>query len=623
LPISETPAVEDNEDDEDEWVEKEAFSYPPNDETLDELLEEAANKDLKRDDWMETPGSLGVEYVHSRKPKEPMPKYMQSSASDYQLKVHKNELNPHIRNISKEVEDKEMQEEPAQHEVNYTFGDAGSSWRMTKLKAVYRQAKETGKPVAEIALERFEDLREFDDAREEEIELENRKVYGEGYVGKIKPSGELFEERKLSRGIHRLSSPSRPSPPLPQGEVMEEAPPPTKTEILDQTALNKLKAQMMRAKMRGGPEAGRLEAEYNVAVAAAANRRDPEVVVLSTMENRRLAGDRAGEVKMVDTKRGRERGLVEENEDMTIEDMVRQERRNKGRNEGMALAERIGKDAKFKDDLDYLDDNAEKIAKQATKSDLSLRNMAIGDFQKMTRVLESCPLCYHEDKDQPPLAPVVSLGTRVYLTLPTEPDISEGGACIVPLQHHLNLLECDDDEWEEIRNFMKCLIRMYHSQGRSVIFYENAAAPGRKLHAAMMAVPLPDALGETAPAYFREAFLVSDDEWSQHKKLIDTLAAAKQKGMGRSAFRRSLVKEMPYFHVWFEIDGGMGHVIENEGRWPKGDLFAREVLGGMLDVGPEVYKRQGRWNRSDRRVEPFRKQWSPFDWTKVLVEGGA
>ena len=75
----------------------------------------------------------------------------------------------------------------------------------------------------------------------------------------------------------------------------------------------------------------------------------------------------------------------------------------------------------------------------------------------MNRILDRCPLCYHDDTNKPPLAPVVSLATRVYLTLPTEPEIvspakgTVGGACIVPLQHRVNLLECDDDEWEEIR----------------------------------------------------------------------------------------------------------------------------------------------------------------------------
>ena len=167
---------------------------------------------------------------------------------------------------------------------------------------------------------------------------------------------------------------------------------------------------------------------------------------------------------------------------------------------------------------------------------------------------------------------------------------------------------------------MKCLVRMYHAQGRDVIFYENAANPGRKPHAAMNAVPIPFELGETAPAFFREAILASDDEWSQHKPIIDTLKASRE-GAGRAAFRKSIAKEMPYFHVWFELDGGMGHVVEDERRWPRGDLFARETLGGMLDVGIEVVKRQGRWVRGDRRVEGFRKRWGKFDWTKVLTSG--
>lgn len=69
----------------------------------------------------------------------------------------------------------------------------------------------------------------------------------------------------------------------------------------------------------------------------------------------------------------------------------------------------------------------------------------------MNRILDSCPLCHHEDANKPPITPVISLAARVYLTLPTTPEISPGGACIVPIQHRMNLLECDDDEWEEIR----------------------------------------------------------------------------------------------------------------------------------------------------------------------------
>ena len=322
------------------------------------------------------------------------------------------------------------------------------------------------------------------------------------------------------------------------------------------------------------------------------------------------------------TRRGRERGAVEDKADMSIDDMVSELRRTRGEagGEGMRLAERIAKDAGYDDDLEYMEENAEKLARRVHKSEASLKNMAVGEYQRMQRALESCPLCHHEDRGRPPLAPLVALATRVFLTLATEPEVSEGGAVIVPITHHVNLLECDDDEWEEIRNFMKSLTRMYHDQGRDVLFYENAAAPQRRMHAAMVAVPIPYQEGATAPAHFREAFLSADEEWSQHAKVIDTGARARQ-GLGRMAFRRSLAKEMPYFHVWFDLDGGLGHVVEDADRWPRGDLFAREVVGGIVYAEPHVVKRQGRWTRGDGRVDAGKRDWRKFDWTRLLTNG--
>lgn len=594
---------------------------------MKEIVQEEP-KQLRRDAWMEAPSALDVDYIHrrdtTRLEEEPKAKMLQA---DFELKIHDRELNQHLRDLKEEKGLAEVEEKPVQHEVDYTFGDAGSQWRMTKLRGVYREAEESGKPVEEVAIERFGDLRSFDDAREEEAELDRRTRYGEGYVGKEKPTGDLFQERKLEQGVHRepLEHHRDPEQKLAargQGQKIDTAPPSGATQHLDLTALNRLKAQMMKAKLKGSAEAAELEERYNAAAAAMANRKESDVVVLGVMENRMLAGQR-NEAKPVETRRGRERGQLEENEDLTIEDMVREERRTRDQagGDGRRLAERIARDSKFENDLEYMDDNAAKLAKRVHRSDINLKNATISEFQKMNRILDNCPLCHHEDTNTPPIAPVISLATRTYLTLPTEPELSEGCATIVPIQHRTNLMECDDDEWEEIRNFMKSLTRMYHDQGRDVIFYENAAQPHRKRHAAMEAVPLPYSLGETSPAFFREAILAADSEWTQHRKLIDTLAKAKQ-GLGRNAFRRTLAKEMPYFHVWFELDGGLGHVVEDEHRWPRGDLFAREVIGGMLDLGPEVIKRQGRWNRGgDRRVEGFKKRWRKFDWTRVLVEG--
>lgn len=315
-----------------------------------EITQEEPSR-LKRDSWMEAPSSLDIDYVErrdkARLQEEPQPKMLQA---DFELKIHNREINNHLKDLNEGKALEDVEEEPAQHEVDYEIGDSGSQWRMTRLKAVYREAEESGKSVEEIATNRFGDVRSFDDAREEEAELDRRERYGEGYVGKVKPSGELFQERKLEDNVRRgqnehVRSPEDELKAEGQGKPMETEPPSNTTQHLDLTSLNRLKAQMMKAKLKGAPEAAELEEQYNTAAASMANRKESDVVVLGVMDNRMLAGQR-NEVKQVETKRGRERGQVEDNEDMTIEDMVREERRDQF-GDGRRTADRIAKDSKF------------------------------------------------------------------------------------------------------------------------------------------------------------------------------------------------------------------------------------------------------------------------------------
>lgn len=584
----------------------------------------------QRDSWMQAPSALHIDYVHRREMAPAPSQFTRATEKDYTIPLHQNEIADETF-IDNHAHSQSAQKD-ALPELDYTFGDAGSSWRMTKLRATRQIAEEAGRTVEEVAVERYGNLRAFDDAREEEIELDRRERYGKAYMGKDIPTGELFKLRKpASSGIQQEQFTDIKHEQDEHHEISaQQNTVSSRTSPLDPTSLNKLKAKMLKAKLRRASDAEQLELEYREAMAHSAGGKPPNtaVTVLSKMDSRMLVGDRTGEIKSIQNKRGRERQLVEENEDMSIEDMVRNERRTRGQfgGEGKAFAERIAKDAKFDNDLDYMDENAAKLAKTAQKSEINLRNTAIGDYQKMQRILDNCPLCHHEESGKAPQAPIVSLATRTFLTLPTSPEITPYGRCatIVPTQHRLSLLECDDDEWEEIRNFMKSLTRFYWSQTPrlSVIFYENAAHAGRKRHASMEAVPLPADVAANASAYFKEAILTSDEEWTQHKKIIDTLAAAKE-GVGKLAFRRSMVSNLPYFHVWFSLDGGIGHVVEDSRRWPKGDLFAREVIGGILDVGLEVIKKQGMWTSGDldmqRRVKEFRKGWEKWDWTQALV----
>ncbi|MBE7180109.1 MAG: hypothetical protein INR71_02690, partial [Terriglobus roseus] len=258
--------------------------------------ERESEERLQRDDWMHAPSALDVDYVQRPQREAPRSAHASSSKKDYELKLHENELNHQLRDVPNDDDDNNHGEgkegaadkkDPA--DVDYTFGDAGSQWRMTKLRAVYRQADESGRPVEAVALDRYADLRAFDDAREEETELDRRTAYRDGYRAKLKPTGELFRARGSKEdGAHQ---------PPPQQHIVPD-PPPTAagtTVPLDQTALNRLKAQMMKAKLRRGPDAARLEAEYDaaLAVASAANRAQPDVVVLGPQHTRLLDGRRA------------------------------------------------------------------------------------------------------------------------------------------------------------------------------------------------------------------------------------------------------------------------------------------------------------------------------------------
>lgn len=308
---------------------------------------------IQRDSWMEEPSGLDIDYTQKGVRQSSQPIEPRSKKADFELKIHENELNKHhLQNLADGEEiPEELAEEPSHHEVDYHFGDSGSQWRMTKLKGVYRRADETGRPVDDVAEEQFGDLRAFDDAREEQIELERRITYGEGYVGKEKPSGELFEERKLKLGLRRdkFSPIGDHSSDANLPREVNTGEPATATVPLNQTDLNRLKAQMLKAKVRGSSDAVTLEARYNDAMADFEKNKQPDVVVLGAMDSRMLAGSRKGEIISIDNKRGRERGLVEENEDMSIEDMVKQERRtqNQAGGDGQRFAERIVKDAKF------------------------------------------------------------------------------------------------------------------------------------------------------------------------------------------------------------------------------------------------------------------------------------
>lgn len=54
------------------------------------------------------------------------------------------------------------------------------------------------------------------------------------------------------------------------------------------------------------------------------------------------------------------------------------------------------------------------------------------------------------------------MGTRAYLSCTINEELVKGHCLIVPIQHHLNMLEADDDTWDEVRVSIPPASEMFH-----------------------------------------------------------------------------------------------------------------------------------------------------------------
>lgn len=65
------------------------------------------------------------------------------------MKVSSREINTHFK------AGLHIDQYPEQAKPTYKFGDAGSKWRMTKLRRTMEQAEDEGRPLEEVALEKY------------------------------------------------------------------------------------------------------------------------------------------------------------------------------------------------------------------------------------------------------------------------------------------------------------------------------------------------------------------------------------------------------------------------------------------------------------------------------------
>lgn len=99
---------------------------------------------------------------------------------------------------------------------------------------------------------------------------------------------------------------------------------------------------------------------------------------------------------------------------------------------------------------------------------------------------------------------------------------------------------------------------------------------------------------ELSQFYFKKAILESDVEWAMNKKLVDLKA-------NQNDVRKSIPKGLSYFWVNFGVANGMAHVIEDAERFPSN--FAQEVIGGMLNLDVNKWRKPRKENYPDKKIK--------------------
>ncbi|XP_016983943.1 CWF19-like protein 2 homolog [Drosophila rhopaloa] len=449
-----------------------------------------------------------------------------------------------------------------------------------------------------------------------------------------KPGAKVPSPERRGRSRSRSAS----SPEEEEEEEAEEHPKPT-TSCLTDEQINDLAGKAIKAELKGKKE---LAAELNQQLEAARKERADfiasgksvpksaakpakskaaaEHVLLTKIDqsgnvrplvhsadpNELYGGRRAQKrsSKKVDTHVDGQRVRYFADDDRyDIKQMFEREKHATAAEANLQYADIVSKHKNPNDDLE--DIFADKVRKQISAGDAERREMqsAIREHEKLTSSLENCERCFDSAKLDKQL--LVSLGEKIYLSLPWHMGLQSGHCILTTLQHVPCCTQLDEDAWEELGNFRKALTRMFAARRQDVVFYEIANKLHRRPHFSVHCIPIPASQGEMAPFYFKKAIEESEQEWCINKQLVS---------LRQKSLRAAIPKGLPYVWVHFGMDSGFAHVIEDENRFPAN--FAQEIIGGMLELNPNTWRKPRKEPNSIGKVKSFAENWKKFDCTQ-------
>ncbi|RKP18045.1 hypothetical protein ROZALSC1DRAFT_30211 [Rozella allomycis CSF55] len=423
------------------------------------------------------------------------------------------------------------------------------SWQAKKIQRTIELAQETGKSLLEVAEDRFGSYEEF---------LKLREMIE---VSKMKPSGKKITEEKGKKVDNlKLNKDEDPA-------------------ILEKREKIRLLEEELKSARKDRRKAAVERIEYQI------------------------------QILKEDINEYKKKKTFTNPDDMDIQTMLQMERaesRHKMDRDFLSMSSKVKRNND--DTFDEIQETRNKKLKNKEKK-IDMNEERARVLSKEQKTIEACPFCLESSFFDNSL--VLATALKSFISIPKTGALHPLQLQIVPIEHIPSMLHGDEDLWDEIRNFKKCIIRMLASRGFTVVFLETCIKFNKLPHTVIDAIPLPGDCINQVKGYFKKAINEIGSEWSQNKKLVDTF----EKGL-----RRSVPKEFPYFYVDFKLDTGYAHVIEKEESFSID--FGKSVVGQLLGLDATQWRDNAAVIKDDlildKRISILKKTYPEYDWTHML-----
>lgn len=378
-------------------------------------------------------------------------------------------------------------------------------------------------------------------------------------------------------------------------------------KILTEAEMNKLGARIVKAELLGNMKLAnelkiQLEHARKLAKSAIKSKmNESEIVILTRTDEKGVTralqprsefkeSATSNKKKNQPTHASGERVRYYLNDDKYSLKQLFQHEKGRSTNEDDAVFTKIV--SKNMDMSDIFEEQISRAQSVARQEDID-RARVINEHKRVTKSLDNCHWCV--DSKNMLKHMIVTMNSRICLSLPPHASLTEGHCILTPTQHIACQLQLDEDIWEELKIFQKTLCRMFAKQDKYPVFFEVYKSRHKFPHMKLECIPLPKEIGELAPVYFKKALLECETEWSVNKKIIDL----KEKDV-----RHAVPNGLAYFAIHFANNTGYAHIIEDDRMFPNN--FAEEVIGGMLDLDHDLWRKPKRENFDQQREKVLR-----------------